>query len=164
MDKLGDKGVKIQVIEGTAYVYIDKPYWDKVKKQNRHKRDYIGKIGEDGELIYSDKYLDRQKKHSGEEELVKALIANRRFFGATHLLDCIGKKVGIEKDLIESFGEEFSKKIMSLAYFLILEGESSMYRFMKFAKTHAHPCGEVLTSQRISEIFASVSESRFISG
>jgi len=156
--KLGDKGVKTQIINGTEYVFIDKPYWDKAKKQNRHVRDYVGKIGEDGEFIPSKKYLARLKKESGDEQELKELIASKKFFGATHLLDNIGNITGVERDLKESFGKEFGKKIMSLAYFLILEGESSMYRFKKFAKTHHHPCGEVLSSQRISDIFADISE------
>ena len=39
---------KTQIIRGTNYVYEDYPYWDKERKQNRHKREYIGKLGEDG--------------------------------------------------------------------------------------------------------------------
>ncbi len=94
----------------------------------------------------------------GENNKTKALIANRKFFGSTHLLDCIGEKSGIQNDLKEAFGEEVSKKIISLAYFLVLEGESSMYRFPKFAKTHKHPNGEVISSQKISDIFSGISE------
>ena len=51
MDILIQKGVKTQKIKETEYVYIDNPYWDKDKKQNRHKREYIGKLSEDGEFI-----------------------------------------------------------------------------------------------------------------
>lgn len=158
VDILKKKGIKTQKIKEIVYVYIDKPYWDKSKKQNRHRREYIGKLSEGGEFIPNKKYLDRQNEEEGENKKTKALIADRKFFGATHLLDCIGEKVGIQKDLEEAFGKEISKKIMSLAYFLVLEGESSMYRFPKFAKTHQHPNTEIISSQRISDIFSGISE------
>jgi len=32
-----------QIIKGVSYVYEDYPYWNKDKKQNPHKREYIGK-------------------------------------------------------------------------------------------------------------------------
>ena len=158
MDILIQKGVKTQKIKETEYVYIDNPYWDKDKKQNRHKREYIGKLSEDGEFIPNKKYLDRQNKEKGEDKHEKALIASRKFFGATHLLDCIGNKTGVKKDLEQAFGEDACKKILSLVYFLVLEGESSMYRFSKFAKTHKHPNVDVISSQRISELFSNISE------
>jgi hypothetical protein len=158
VDILKKERVKTQKIKEITYVYIDKPYWDKTKKQNRHERDYIGKLGEDGRFIPNRKYLDRQNKAEGKNQETNAPVADRKFFGATHLMDCIGSKVGIAKDLKESFGEENANKIMSLVYFLVLESESSMYRFPKFAKTHKHPNGDVITSQRISDIFVGISE------
>ena len=82
MDILKEMGVKTQKIKEIEYVYIDKPYWDKEKKQNRHKREYIGKLSEGGEFIPNKKYLDRQNKAKGENEekkiwkrhLVKILV------------------------------------------------------------------------------------------
>ena len=85
-------------------------------------------------------------------------FAERRFFGAAHLLDRIGEQLRIFQDLATIFGEENARKLLSLAYFVILESESSMYRFEKFAKTHSHPFSQNIPSQRISEIFAAISE------
>lgn len=158
MDILKQKNVKTQKIKGKVYVYIDKPYWDKIKKQNRHERDYIGKLSGDGEFIPNKKYLDRQKKEEGEKKVEKPLISDRKFFGFTQLLNHIGEVTGIKKDLIEIFGEKKANQIMSIAYFLVLEGKSSMYRFSKFGKTHYHPYNNEISSQRISDIFASVTE------
>lgn len=157
MDNLKEKNAGTQEIKGTTYVFIDKPYWDKIKKQSRHKRDYIGKIGEDRNFIPNKKYLSRQNNERTETEKKTAPIATRKYFGATYLLDCIGKATGIENDLKVSFGNDY-KKILSLVYFLVLEGESSMYRFPKFAKTHYHPYGELIPSQRISDIFSNITE------
>jgi len=53
---------RTQVIKGVSYVYEDYPYWDKELKQNRHRREYIGKLGEDGEFIPNKKHLACQKK------------------------------------------------------------------------------------------------------
>jgi len=41
------------------------------------------------------------------------------------LLDCIGERTNLSRDLEKVFGKEISQKIMSLAYFLVLESESS---------------------------------------
>ena len=158
---MDEKGIKAQKIGNATYVYIDKPYWDKDKKQNRHKREYIGKLSENGHFAPNKEYAARYESEKGEEASKineNSLIAERNFFGATYLLDKISEKIGIKDDLRASVGEELCKKIMSLAYFLVLEGESSMYRFEKFAKTHKHPFGALIPSQRISEIFADISE------
>ena len=160
MDILNKKGVKTQRIKGTVYVYTDTPYWDSNKKQNRHKRNYIGKLGANGEFIPNKNY---QTLQSNKEKVSKAPVppppfAERRFFGVTHLLDCIGEQLRIFQDLVTVFGEIKARKLLSLAYFIILESESSMYRFEKFAKTHSHPFGQNIPSQRISEIFADISE------
>ena len=150
---LNNKDIGTQTIKGTTYVFVDKPYWNKQKKQTRHKREYIGKLGSAGEFIPNKNYLAQRNTEGTETEIA----ATRRYFGATHLLDTIGKKTGVENDLKASFGDDY-KKILSLAYFLVLEGESSMYRFPKFALTHEHPYSEVISSQRISDIFAGITE------
>jgi hypothetical protein len=52
------------------YIYEKRPYWDKKKKGNRHGRNYIGKLGQDGEFIPNKKYLARQNEpvHSFVQE------------------------------------------------------------------------------------------------
>ena len=159
MDILSEQGIKVQSIRGIDYVYKDKPYWDKDKKQNRHKREYIGKLDKDGAFIPNKNYKHNQSKP--EKSVIDTgdlSIAERKYCGATILLDFIGNDSGLTDDLNTAFGVSAAQKILSLAYFLTLENESSMYRFEKFAKTHDHPHEKVIASQRISEIFASISE------
>jgi len=120
-------------------------------------RKYIGKLGENGEFIPNKSYTQSQNVEKSEKDISKQLTATRKFYGATYLLDCIAETSGILNDLKSSFGDE-SKQILSLAYFLVIEGESAMYRFPKFAKTHFHPYENIISSQRISDIFASISE------
>ena len=150
---------RTQVIKGVSYVYEDYPYWDKELKQNRHRREYIGKLGEDGEFIPNKKYLACQKKTAEKGDAYSPVTPARRcYFGAAHLLDEISRIVGIEEDLRICFPESY-KQLLSLAYYLVLESDSPMYRFPRWAHDHIHPWGDELCSQRISEIMRDISES-----
>jgi len=50
------------------------------------------------------------------------------------------------------------RQILSLAYFLILEDRNSLLRFPKWDRTHHHPYGSCISSQRSSEIFAGITD------
>ena len=78
-------------------------------------------------------------------------------YGATYLLDQIGKVTGISDDLKTCFPDSY-KKIESIAYFLILENDNPLSRFSKFSKTHKHPFDQDIPSQRSSEIFEAITE------
>jgi hypothetical protein len=148
----------MQVIKGVSYVYEDYPYWDKEKKQNRHKRNYIGKLGKDGEFIPNKNYLARQSAVEWKDsDASSTATARRRYFGATHLLDEISKVSGIQDDLRACFPTTY-KIWMSLAYYLVLESDSPLYRFHRWAFDHSHPWGDEIASQRISELLRDVSE------
>jgi len=125
VDILNEKGIKTQKISGVQYVYKDTPYWDCEKKQNRHKRDYIGKIDDDGNFIPNKNYECRQyeKELCGVSTVQSSSIAERSYYGATFLLDCIGKTTGLTQDIETVFGTEKARKILSLAYFMVLEGD-----------------------------------------
>ncbi len=57
----------------------------------------------------------------------------------------------------ECFSENY-KQILSVAYYLILEDNNPLMRFEKWGDTHKHPFGKDITSQRSSELFASIGE------
>ena len=149
---------------GVTYVYESIGYWDKEKQQARSKRKCIGKIDDEtGEIIYSKKYLE-----SKELEQIKANPNNyksdeckRTFVGATHLLDEIGSKLGIAEDLEKCF-PKIHKQIQSLAYYLVMEDRNPLSRFPKWSKTHSHPFGENITSQRSSELLEMITEDKKI--
>lgn len=149
-----------QIINGTEYVYEDQPYWDPEKKRGTHKRIYIGK-NIDGVFIPNRKYLLEQELEAAKASVkpgpVPAAECKRVFYGATYLLDEIGKKIGITQDLNECFPEDY-KEILSIAYYLVLEENSAMYRFHKWSETHKHPYGRDIPSQRSSELFGRVTE------
>jgi hypothetical protein len=82
-----------------------------------------------------------------------------RFYGATYLLDCIGKTTGVSDDLKTCFPDTY-EQILSVAYYLILEDKNPMSRFPKWSILHIHPYGEPLSSQQSSDLFAGIGESQ----
>jgi hypothetical protein len=159
VNKIENTKWRTQIIRGVSYVYEDYPYWDKDKKQNRHRREYIGKLGQDGGFIPNRKYLSRQNNAAEKGDTAPLITsACRSYYGATYLLDEISKITGIQEDLKACFPGSY-KMLMSLAYYLVLEGDSPLYRFPRWAHDHPHPWGEVLTSQRISEMLLDMKES-----
>jgi len=150
---------RTQKIKGTTYVYEDYPYWDREKQQTRHKRVYIGKLDAKGEFVPNKTYAAKMKLEEAKQggaSMVEQSVA-RTYYGATCLLDAIADITGIKKDLKASFPHDYLK-ILSLASYLVMESDSPMYRFSRWAHTHWHPYGLDLPSQRISELFASIKE------
>lgn len=151
--------VNLKTKNGTIYVYESTGHWDKEKKMCICKRRCVGKRNPDnGEIVFSKKYL---AEHSREKHPKQGSVSEtkyRRYFaGAIHLLDSIGEKIGITADLKICFPYTY-KKILSLAYYLVLEGGIPIYRFPKWAFSHDHPYGSNIPSQRSSELFSSIKE------
>lgn len=145
---------------GITYAYQSISFWDKEKKQSRARRTLIGRYdNETGKIVPTDGRNKKKAKEKEAETRGKTVInsAHRSFYGATYLLDAIGEKLGITQDLKQCFPDEY-KQILSLAYYLILEDSTPLYRFEKWGSLHKHPYGNNITSQRSSELFASITE------
>lgn len=141
---------------GITYVYESENYWDKVKKQSRSRRICIGKLDPlTGELIPSRRLA--ASPTSVKPGPVPATETKRLYVGATWLLNAIGEKLGITADLRQCFPSQY-KKLLSIAYYLILEDHNPLIRFSKWAVTHQHPYGKDIPSQRSSDFFASITE------
>ena len=143
---------------GITYAYESVSYWDKEKKQSRARRKLIGRVMDDGKIVPTDGRGHRRGK-AGQiavEEAIGKLPA-RHFYGATYLLDVIGEKLGLSKDLKYCFGEKYTQ-ILSIAYYLILEADAPLFRFEKWGALHKHPHNRDIPSQRSSELFASITE------
>lgn len=81
---------------GITYAYESVSYWDKEKKQSRAKRKLIGRVDEaTGEIVPTDGRGHRR----GQAKTDVGTGSTRSFYGATYLLDAVGKKIGITKDL-----------------------------------------------------------------
>ncbi|MCL2495946.1 MAG: IS1634 family transposase [Clostridiales bacterium] len=143
---------------GITYAYESVSRWDKEKKQSRSSRTLIGRLDtETGSIVPTDGRMKGEKISKAPVMALKPPKYIRLFYGATYLLDAIGDKLGLAEDLKQCFPDLY-KEILSLAYYLILEDKNPLYRFEKWGQTHKHPCGEDISSQRSSEIFASISE------
>jgi transposase len=145
---------------GITYAYESVSYWDKDKKQSRAKRTLIGRVDiTTGEIVPTDG-RGRSKKETpavAKRGPVPSLHTARSFYGATYLLDVIGEKLGISEDLKQCF-PTMERQILSIVYYLILEGKNPLYRFEIWSDLHKHPYGKNIPSQRSSEIFASITE------
>ena len=117
---------------GITYVYESTSYWDKEKKQPRSKRVLIGKVDPNtNEVVPTDGRGIRRKEHLQNESAVDpvrqgpvpVIRTERVFCGATYLFDQIGEITGIQADLKTCFPNSY-KQILSIAYYLILEGEN----------------------------------------
>lgn len=145
---------------GITYAYESISYWDKDKQQSRAKRTLIGRVdSKTGKVVPTD---GRGRKKTGGHATTKrgpvpSVETARNFYGATYLLDEIGASTGITEDLKACFPDTY-RQILSIAYYLILEDNSPLYRFEKWSQLHKHPHGENITSQRSSDLFASITE------
>jgi hypothetical protein len=143
---------------GITYAYESISIWDKEKKQSRSTRTLIGRLDEEtGAIVPTDGRMKKENVQKAPPKAKKVILNKRLFYEATYLLDCIGDKLGLTDDVRQCFPDMYSQ-ILSIAYFLILEGKNPLYRFEKWGQIHKHPCGEDISSQRSSEIFSEISE------
>ena len=142
---------------GTTYVYEATNYWDKEKKQSRSTRICIGKLDGDGKLIRSKRLSESGEVLPLKRGPVPAIHATRSFYGATYLFTALGDKLAVTKDLKTCFPDSY-KQLLSIAYYLILEDRNPLSRFPKWDRTHKHPYGKNIVSQRSSELFSSITE------
>jgi transposase len=146
---------------GITYAYSNKAYWDREKQQSRARRALLGKIDPDsGEIIPNRGYKKLKEAPppgSVKPGPVPMIKTQRSFFGASYLLDQIGKETGVEADLKACFPDRY-KKILSIAYYLIMEENNSLSRFTHWQRLHTHPFGDDIPSQRSSELFQSIEE------
>lgn len=163
-----DKGVNMAAIvhqkdkrSGITYAYESVSYWDKEKKQSRSRRKLIGRVDPDkGEITPTDGRGRKKKEETPaltSPGPIPSLEYARFFYGATYLFDAIGEKIGLFEDLKRCFPQRY-KQILSVAYYLILEEHGSLQRFEKWSLLHKHPYGDNISSQRGSELFASIDE------
>jgi transposase len=145
---------------GITYAYESVSYWDKEKKQSRAKRTLIGRVDPNtGEIIPTDGRGRKKQEASSAAKRgpIPSTQTARKFYGATYLFDAIGEKLGIVQDLKQCF-PGIEQQILSIVYYLILEDKNPLYRFEKWGHLHKHPYDKNISSQRSSEIFASITE------
>jgi hypothetical protein len=142
---------------GVVYVYESVSYWDKEKQQARSKQVCIGKIDPvTGELIPS-RRLQAEPLAASVEAKQEAgpLTATAAVVGPSLILDVLSKRLGMAK-ILKSVFPEFHGQILTMAYYLAAHG-GPLSQCVSWTKTHEHPSGKPLESQRISEILGKIS-------
>jgi transposase len=138
--------VRVKRINGIEYLYEDTPYYDREKKQIRHRSRYLGK-NVDGRPVKKDKVtikMPRNTYHYGE---------------FLPLLDSV-EKLGIGELLAGYLGEEQSRTLLALCF-------NRVVRPMPFYQTQSWfetvwlkgEWGLDLSGPRISELLASIGDS-----
>src|SRR5665648_1070431 len=111
---------------GITYAYESVSYWDKDKQQSRARRKLIGKVDrETGEIVPTRKSLPSDPESPRKRGPKTTDVCTRSFYGATYLLNAIGDKMGITRDLKTCFPDTYNP-ILSLAYYMILEEGSPL--------------------------------------
>ena len=147
---------------GITYAYETQYYWDKEKQQSRAKRVCVGKVDPVTNEILPTR--GRSKKKETTSNLPVSKRGSRSFYetkhlyyGATYLFDKLADELGLVADLKLCFPDSY-KKLLSIAYYLILEDNNPLYRFEKWNHTHKHPYGADICSPRSSEFFSSITD------
>lgn len=137
---------------GVTYVYEAVSYWDKEKQQPRNKQVCVGKLNsETGEFIPS-KRLNPEQAAARDP----AVTATATIIGPSLLLDQITTELSLDRLLQQAF-PKFHEQILTLAYHLAIRG-GPLSHCESWTKSHDHPYGKTLTSQRISDLLKLLEE------
>ena len=147
---------------GITYAYETQYYWDKEKQQSRAKRVCVGKVDPVTNEIIPTRGRSKKKETPSNHPVSKRGFRSfcetkHLYYGATYLFDKLADELGLAADLKLCFPDSY-KKLLSIAYYLILEDNNPLYRFEKWNHTHKHPYGADICSPRSSEFFSSITD------
>lgn len=147
---------------GITYAYETQYYWDKEKQQSRAKRVCVGKVDPATKEIIPTRGRSKKKEESTDYPVSKRgpksfCETKHLYYGATYMFDKLSDELGLTADLKVCFPDSY-KKLLSIAYYLILEDNNPLYRFEKWNFTHKHPYGADISSPRSSEFFSSITD------
>ncbi|MGI6387776.1 MAG: IS1634 family transposase [Desulfomonilia bacterium] len=131
---------------GVTYVYEAVSYWDKEKHQPRNRQVCIGKLdAETGEFVPS-------RRLNPDRMMVKdpAVTATASIVGPSLLLESITYELALDTILKKAF-PKIHEQILTMAYYLAVRG-GPLSHLESWSKSHEHPFGKALTSQRISDL------------
>lgn len=171
--------------EKYAYVMTYSNQWDPVSKRSKRTNSKkVGKLNlETGLITFDSEFLDEYpelndllvykigtgkgskykfvKKIENEINLILSKIkeTTKLHGGATWVLDQIVKDSPIGRALQKCFPEKNqAKKILSLAYFLVLNRDNAVYNYEEFAECTKLPFQKPLNSTQVNRLFTMISE------
>ena len=146
---------------GVIYVYESISVWDKEKQQSRNKQVCIGKRDPiSGEIIPSKRLQPKKEKAAATptDGADKPSVAIAAVVGPSIILDEMTDRLGLLPVLKSAFPDTHAD-ILSLAYYLAAHG-GPLCQSWSWLRTHQHPASGKLTSQRISELLATITTAK----
>ncbi len=136
---------------GITYVYEAVSVWDKELKQARNKQVCVGKIDPLTGIFVPSKRL------SPNQTVVRdpVVTASTQVVGPLFVLDAIAERTGLRSIMKSVFLEPY-QELMAMAYYLVSQG-GELSLSSSWAKSHMPDLAASLSSQRISELLATVS-------
>jgi len=141
---------------GTTYVYRQESYWDKSLKQPRNKQVCIGKLGDNGEVVYNKHFKEPEARRALEQG---AIVAESVLIGQSLILKTATDKTGIERVVRRCFESRTANVLLSLAW-AVASGVGQMY--LASVWMEQNDCAVHIntpTSQDISRVLAQISQS-----
>jgi len=137
---------------GYYIVSIDDPYWNKEKKQMRHRYTLVGKSAtKNGPVEFGPKYRAQEAQTSF---LAGLAISNTTLIGEILLLKQMERQLGLEKLLTTAFDKATAQQILALAFYSLCTGEPLSYAGTWLAQ---RGLGSLeLEAPRISELLPSL--------
>lgn len=134
---------------GTVYVYETEAKWDPERKQTRYgKRKLVGHVDpETGEVV-----PNRPTRASAASP-----SSRREFWGSCALLGAAAEESGVASALRRAVGER-ADDVLTMVYYTVCEASSPMSRLPRWQAVHAAPASGPISSQRSSELLASLGE------
>lgn len=140
--------------DGKKYLYSVEGHWDPEKKQARNKQVCLGRIDDKtGEVIPS------KRKERAAQRAAKApdVTARSKVVGPYCVLNKVAEDIGLARVLKGCFTDRY-EYIMSLVFFLVQKG-LPLSRCESWSMSNMHPYGDAITSQRVSDLLKTISES-----
>lgn len=142
---------------GITYAYDSKSHWDKEKQQSRSTQHLIGRVDPaTGEIVPTD---GRNRTAKAKQPVKPNQDFSHKYYGATYLLSQLAVKTGLAQDLQACFGN-LTDMILSIAEYLVLELESTLYRFNHWQKLHVHPANQPIFSQQSNDLLGQITKSQ----
>ena len=135
---------------GDIYIYERiTAYNEKTQKTYTVSQKLKGKIKSGTQELVS----TRPKKRKGEGSMVNAV---RRHTGLTDILEWVGKASGIDDDMLSSFSEGDTAKILSIARYWIGTAGNTLPRLESWQVMHPLPYREAITEDVYGDLFKNI--------
>ena len=141
---------------GTTYVYRQESYWDKEKRYSTSKQVCIGKLGDDGEIIYNKRFAEPEARKALEhgEQIAESVLC-----GQSMVLKKACDEVGVERVLKRCFDKKRADELLSCAW-AVTAGNGAMYLAGAWMEDNDCPAHSAPPSSAdLSRLLASVSQS-----